>query len=365
MIRKVIFAVLMLLISMHGCMEDELLWNFRKPAYDFPTDGIFVVNEGNFMYGNASLTYYDPETREVFEDVFFKSNALPLGDVAHSMTIRDSLAYVVVNNSGRIYIINTSTFELRGKITGLTSPRYIHFLSDDKAYVSDLYARSIAVVNPQTMEVTGSISVNNHQADSYQHSTEQLLQYDRFVYTNCWSYDNQVLVIDSELDRVIDSIEVFKQPNSMVMDRNQDLWVLCEGEDDQSPNGSSKAGLMRIGAGSTRAEQILSFAAGDMPRELRINGSGDTLFYINGHVYSYAISGSSPPGLLVESPYAGNMFNGFYGLEVDPVSSELYVADAMDFVQKGWVYRYTPGGMPVDTFRAGIAPGAFCFKFRK
>lgn len=363
MIRLLIIAALLLMISMHGCMEDELLWDFQRPGYDFPTDGIFVINEGNFMYENASLTYYDPETREVFEDVFFKSNALPLGDVAHSMTIRDSLAYVVVNNSGRIYIFNTSTFELKGKITGLTSPRYMHFISEDKAYVSDLYARSIAIVNPLSMEVTGTISVNNHKEDGYQHSTEQMLQLDRFVYTNCWSYDNQVLVIDSELDQLIDSIEVLKQPNSMVMDRNRDLWVLCDGGMEEGPNGSGEAGLMRIGAGSTGAELVLSFAEKDMPRELRINGSGDTLYYINGHVYSYAISGSSPPGLLVESPYAGSMFSGFYALEVDPVSSELYVADAMDFVQKGWVYRYTPGGTPVDTFRTGIAPGAFCFKF--
>ena len=57
------------------------------------------------------------------------------------------------------------------------------------------------------------------------------------------------------------------------------------------------------------------------------------------------------------------MFSGFYGLDVDPISSEIYVADAIDFVQRGMVYRFNPEGMPVDTFRTGIAPGAFCFKF--
>jgi DNA-binding beta-propeller fold protein YncE len=343
-------------------MEDDLLWDFENPAYDMPHDGLFVVNEGNFMYGNASLTYYDPETREVIDDVFFRTNAIPLGDVAHSMTIRDSLAYVVVNNSGRIYIFHTSTFELKGKISGLTSPRYMHFISDDKAYVSDLYARSITVVNPQTREVTGTIPVNNHRNESYQHSTEQMLQYDRFVYTNCWSYDNQVLIIDSELDRVIDSVEVLKQPNSMVLDRNFDLWVLCDGGDEGNSYGRETAGLIKIGAGSTEAELILNIDSG-YPRDLKINGTGDTLYFINGDVYRYPINGFSEPELLVESPYGGNMFGGFYGLEVDPVSSELYVADAIDFVQRGMVYRFSPAGKPVDNFRTGIAPGAFCFKF--
>jgi len=363
LIRKLIYIGLPLLFSLSGCMKDDQLWEFERLVYDIPADGLFVINEGNFMYGNASLTYYDPETRQVIEDVFYQINALPVGDVAHSMTIRDSLAYLVVNNSGRIYILNTNTFKVKGKITGLTSPRYIHFIRETKAYVSDLYARSITVVNPLTMEVTGAISVNNSNDESYQHATEQMLQYDKYVYINCWSYDNQVLVIDSELDQVVDSVEVIKQPNSMVLDRNHALWVLCDGGDEGSPYGHEKAGLMKIAAGSTEAELILSFAGDALPRDLRINGTGDTLYYINGNVYRYAISGYTDSELLVESPYGTNMFSGFYGLEVDPISSEIYVADAIDFVQRGMVYRFSPEGIPVDTFRTGIAPGAFCFKF--
>lgn len=344
-------------------MKDDELWDFEKPGYDIPYSGMFVINEGNFMYGNASLTYYDPESRQVLDDVFFQTNALPLGDVAHSMTIHDSLAYVVINNSGRIYIFDKNSFELRGKITGLTSPRYMHFISESKAYVTDLYARSIAVVNPQTRELTGAIPVSNSNSDFYQHATEQMLQYERYVYTNCWSYDNQVLVIDSEEDKVVDSIEVRKQPNSMVMDRQHSLWVMCDGGAEGSPYGNEEGGLMRIGAGSMEAEPVLDFSLGEMPRDLKINGTGDTLYYINGDVYRYAIFGSSGPELLVESPYEGSILSGYYGLEVDPLSSEIYVADAVDFVQRGMIYRYTPEGMPVDTFSAGIVPGAFCFNF--
>jgi len=362
-IRKLIYIGLPLLLMLTGCMKDDELWEFEKPAYDIPYTGIFVINEGNFMYGNASLTYYDPETRQVINDVFFQTNALPLGDVAHSMTIRDSLAYVVINNSGRIYIFNKNTFEVEGKITGLTSPRYMHFISESKAYVTDLYARSIAVVNPQTREVTGAIPVSNSNGGFYQHATEQMLQYDRYVYTNCWSYDKQVLMIDSDTDRVIDSIEVRKQPNSMVLDRDNALWVLCDGGTEGSPYGTEEAGLMRIGAGSTEAELVLGFSPGQMPRDLKINGTGDTLYYINGDVFQYAIFDSSGPELVVKSPYEGSISGGFYGLEVDPFSSELYVADAIDFVQRGMVYRFNPEGIAIDTFKTGIAPGGFCFNF--
>lgn len=362
MLRRWIYINLFLLLSLTGCMKDDLLWNFERPDYDVSPNGVFVTNEGNFMYGNASLSYYDPETREVLNDVFFNANSLPLGDVAQSMTIRDSLGYVVVNNSGRIYVFNTTTFELEGKITGFTSPRHMYFLSDTKAYVSDLYARSIAVVNPASREIIGSIPVNNN-SEFYQHSTEQMLQYDKFVYTNCWSFDNQVLVIDSELDRVVDSIEVLKQPNSMVLDRHHALWVLCDGGTEGSPYGSEAPGLLKIGAGSTEALVIHRFSEGEIPGELTINGGGDTLYFLNEDVFSYAVNGTSGPELLIDSPYEGTLLTGYYGLDVDPVSSEIYVADAIDFVQRGMVYRFSPEGMPIDTFQSGIAPGAFCFNF--
>jgi DNA-binding beta-propeller fold protein YncE len=343
-------------------MQDDELWNFERSTHAFPFEGLFVINQGNFMYGNASLTYYDPETREVLNEVFFNTNALPLGDVAHSMLIRDSLGYVVINNSGRIYIFHTHTFELVGKITGLTSPRYMHFISESKAYVTDLYARSIAIVNPISMEVTGAIPVNNHESVFSQHATEQMVQVNKYVYTNCWSFDNQILVIDSETDRVVDSIEVLKQPNSMVLDRYQTLWVLSDGGFPESPYGYELPGLMKIEAGSRKAEIVHRFSQGALPRGLSINGSGDTLYFLNKDIYRHAVLSTREPELLVESPYPSGQQGAYYALEVDPASSELYVADAIDFVQRGMVYRFTPGGAAVDTFQTGIGPGYFCFK---
>ena len=66
---------------------------------------LFVVNQGNFMYGNASLSFYDPESQSFENEIFIRSNGVNLGDVAHSMTIHNGKGYLVVNNSGIIFII--------------------------------------------------------------------------------------------------------------------------------------------------------------------------------------------------------------------------------------------------------------------
>ena len=65
---------------------------------------------------------------------------------------------------------------------------------------------------------------------------------------------------------------------------------------------------------------------------------------------------------LPDSPFINNVNGLFYSMSVNPDNGEVYVADAIDQVQRGVVYRYSPEGIPLDTLKVGIAPGAFCFK---
>lgn len=345
-----------------SCMDDDALWDFEPERFKEPGHGLFIVNEGNFMYGNASLSRYDPVTGEVVNDLFFSKNQLPLGDVAQAMAIRDSLAFVVMNGSGKIQVMHTGTYAYVGKITGLTSPRHIHFISDRKAYVTDLYARAITVIDPVTFTITGSIDVDNHNPRFYQHPTDQMVQHNGYVFTNSWSFDNKILVIDTETDQLVDSIEVLKQPTSLVMDRYRKLWTVTDGGYEGNPYGYEAPGLIRIDAETRRVEKIFRFGLGDRLSEIAINGTGDTLYFICRDIYRHAVLSETGPERFIPYSSDGALSGGYYGLAVDPVTSEIYAADAIDYVQRGVVYRFLPGGLPVDTFRVGINPGGFCFE---
>ena len=351
-----------------GCMNDDALYDFNRLSENRKGSAVFIVNEGNFMVGNASLSYYNPDSGETVNDIFYNTNGLPLGDVAYSMTLCDSLAYIVVNNSGKIYIMNTSTFQYTGKITGLTSPRYLFIINRQKAYVSDLYAKAITIINLNNNEISGTISIDNHNPDFYQHPSEQMVAFGDTLFVNCWSYDNKVLLINTQTDTVFDSITVGKQPNSMVIDRFHKLWVLSDGGTTGTPYGQERASLARIDIATLTVEKRFEFQdINASPSHLTINATHDTVWYLYNNWSGSNVAGAGvyampvSSGELPENPVIPQNGKLFYSLGIDPENTTVYVSDAMDFTSRGKVYLYSASGQPKDTLTTGIIPGAFCF----
>ena len=330
-------------LLLSACME---YGPHAEEAFERCQRGIFILAEGNFTWENASLAFYDPAARKVDEEVFLRANGMKLGDVAQSMTIHRGRGYVVVNNSGVVYVIDPCTFRVEGFIEGVVSPRYIHFPNDTTAYITDLYDPRITVVDPRNNSIRGRIGMNGHK------STEQMAQWGDHVFVNCWSYDDKILVVDAARDRLIDSIRVGWQPSSLAIDRRGKLWVATDGR------AGEEAALLRIDAATRQVEQAFLFPAAGRPSRLALNGARDTLYYIDRAVWRMPVTAESLPEEPF-LPYAGTIY---YGLAVDPLTSEVYVADAIDYQQHGAVYRFTARGEAVDTLRVGIIPGTFCFK---
>lgn len=350
----VIFAGLSAFLA--GCMK----WDYGEMTEDFNAkgSGLFICNEGNFQYSNATLSYYDPKTDTVENEIFFRANGYRLGDVVQSMTVHGDKGWVVVNNSHIVWAIDVNTFRETGRIENLTFPRYIHFISDEKAYITQIWDNRIFIVNPRKYEITGYITVPGMTMESG--STEQMVQYGKYVFCNCWSYQNRIIKIDTETDEVVASLVVGIQPTSLVLDKYNKLWTVTDGGYEGSVYGNEAPALYRIDAETFTIEQCFSFGDDETPSEVQLNGDRDRLYWINDDIWCMDVTATSIP---VE-PFLKSRNTRYYGLTVNPVNGEVYVADAIDYQQQGKIYRYSAAGDLIDEFYVGVTPGAFAWKER-
>ncbi len=344
---------LLLLAGATACMK----WEYgNQEEFHFPDNGLYITNEGNFQYGNATLSFYNPQTKEIENEVFYRSNAMKLGDVAQSMTIHDGIGWIVVNNSHVIFAVDPVTCREIGRITNLTSPRYIYFLSDEKAYVTQIWDNRIFIVNPRTFQITGYIQCPNMTME--QGSTEQMVQYGKYVFVNCWSYQNRILKIDTETDTVVDELDVGIQPTSLVMDKNNKLWTVTDGGYEGSPYGHEAPSLYRIDAETFKVEKQYKFKFGDAPSEVQLNGTKDKIYWINDDIWEMPVEADALP----EHPFLPAHGTIYYGLTINPYNGDVYIADAIDYQQQGMILRYSVQKELLDEFYVGIIPGAFCWK---
>lgn len=314
--------------------------------------GIFITNEGNFSAANSSLSYYYPETSEISNNLFYKANNVPLGDVAQSITINNNIVYLVINNSGIVYGVNRETLEYEGKISGLISPREMIFIDDQKAYISDLYRTEITIVNPGTFEITGKIELGK--------SSDCMVKSGNKIFAANWSALNQtklnntVMVIDSENDILVDSIIVGIEPNSMVIDKDESLWILCSG----GFMNSELPTLWKVNSTTLEIQKKYTFNnILQSPDNLCTNGTGDSIYFLNKGIYSMSVYDQELP----ENEIISEDNHNYYSLGIEPETSEIYVSDALNYNQNGIVYRYNSTGELVSSFEVGIIPGSFGF----
>lgn len=330
-------------------------------------EGVFIVNEGNFNYGGASLSYYQHDSKHLENEVFQRANAMRLGDVAQSMVVRDGVGWVVVNNSHIIFAIDTETFREVGRITDLPSPRYIAFVSDEKAYVSQIDSDRIIIINPKTFSITGEILCP--MTTPYRTgSTEQMVIVGDHLYVACWSYQKRILKIDTRTDEVVDFVDVGLQPKSIVKDRNDKLWVVSDGGYEGNVLGYESAKLYRLNPENLAVEQIFELGLNTLgsatrsASRLKINEQGDTLYWIDGGVWRMSIDATELPAEPFIKPLSGTQRCLYYALGVAPDTEDIYVGDAIDYQQRSVIYRFSREGELLDSFTAGVIAGDFCWK---
>lgn len=346
---KLIHVLTLLLFFLASCSDDE---PSMEPSAEYK-NGYFVTNEGPFQTGSGSLTFIDNDG-SVSQDVYKSVNGEDLGNIVNSMYFSGDKAYIVVNNSHKIVVVNRFTLEKITVINGddIRNPRYFAAI-DNLGYISnwgDPFDPSddfVAVINLQSNTVIAKIAVGEGPEKMIADGTDLYV-----CLQGGYGNNDQVVVIDSKQNSIKTSIAVGDVPNSIVIDTRGDIWVLCGGSPAWTGNETGGS-LYRIDPSGFVTSKI-DFPISDHPSLL--NDDMGMLYYnLNGKVYQMGLDAAVLPK---EALHGVDGF--YYAMEVK--NGELFGTDAGDFASEGSLKVFNiNSGTLLETIGTGIVPGNIVF----
>lgn len=328
----------MILALTVSCNSDDDVQSVQETASNNFSNGVLVLNEGAFMSGNASVSFIS-NTGEIHNNIFYNVNNRALGDVALSANFHEELAFIVVNNSNTVEVVDRFTFESIATIAGgFDNPRYI-VAHDGLAYVSnwgdgnDANDDFIAVVDLNTFQVISTVSVPQ--------GPERLEVYNNKLYVaqrGDYAYGNSISVIDLSSNSIIESIEINDVPNGMQID-NGYLFVMSSGK--ESWTGEQTLGaLHKIDLQNHQIVNQIHFPSGVHPIHLQIEN--EKIYYVIGSDIYTTSTGNLQ---FNNSPLISTADEGvslMYGFNV--LNGWIYVCDAVNYVSNGKLFVFSLNG---------------------
>jgi YVTN family beta-propeller protein len=345
--NKKLILPLLIITALSSCKPDDD--NNTQGAYE---TGVFISNEGPFGTGTGTISFYNRTTGEVSNNIFEVANNRPLGNIVNSIEVHNNKAYIVVNNAAKVEVVNVTDFVSVGVIENVGTPRFFIGIDEHKGYITD-WASGVKVIDLDNNTVSATIATGGQGAEQM-----KLVGSEVFV-TNSGGYDKDstVAVINTASDAVSATLTVGHNPKALAVDANGKLWVLCSGILDWvNPVNDTPGKLVRVNPTTKAIDLTITFAsATDHPAGLITNEAKNKLYYtLNGDVYEFDINATSLPSSALIN-------RNFYNIGIDPETDYLFGTDAKDFVQNGYVFRYTLSGSLVDSLQVGIIPGNFYF----
>ena len=346
------FFLLILMFSFFMACEDDPT---SSDDNDKPLtlDGVYITNEGNFGQSNGSLSYLNIDEGKVYNNIYKTVNGTGLGDVVQSMTIVDSLGYIIVNNSNKIEVISLNTLKRKDTIelpVG-SSPRYMAVVDDERAYVTNLYTNNVAVINLNDNSISSYITVGNNPEQIVSISDKA------YVANSGFGVGNTVSVINVADNQVIKTITVGDNPRFVQISAQDEVHILCSGSygDWSDPDDDTDGGVYVIDPNSDTV--VGSFVIDGHPSGLALNSHNSGYFLNKGYI---AVYDTDEKKVLNEKLINGS----YYSLAVDISNDLIFALDAKDYQQSGELSVYDSNGDLKYNYTVGIIPGFTAFKYQ-
>lgn len=327
-------------------------------------DRVFVINEGAFGQSNASITVFYPSSGETKTDIFSATNGRLLGDVANDAQWINGKLYVVVNNSHKIEVIDPHTYQAVQTIfidsdAHGGSPRRIMQVTEDKAYVTNLYGNNISVIDLGSGQEVATIDVGE--------GPEGIVMSNGFAFValSGLGQGNEVAVISIGTDEVTARLEVGDNPVHMAVAPDGMVWSVATGNYGFNDNFQYDPELETFGEVVIIDPQTLQiadrFETGGHPGKLVFRNGEEALLQLNG-LRRIDVKNRR----LFEESFLERSFHSFdIAGSNHSMKYHIYVTIAPDFMSSGRVIRYDEAAVAIDSFQAGIGPASLAFWFEE
>jgi len=347
MLKNLIIG-LFLVSMLIACGDEEV-----PPITMLPDEetGVIIVNQGNFGSGTGTLTYNERDTNDPMQNVYSEANdGAVLGNVAQSMIEHLDKYYIAINNGGKV-VVTENDFTSAGTIEGINQGRY--FASNgSKLYLSS-WGDTGSNGGVYELDASTNTVIEFIETGS---GPEGMVFADDLLYVakgGGFGTDSLLLIIDPTDNSIMKSIVVGDNPQLIVKDKNEDLYVICKGLSDwMNPSNNTPGSLVKI------KDQEIAWSI-ELPNgssNLAIDQENENLYFVSeGNVLKQSINSTVLSTTIVRSVSA-------YALGFDKVDERLYIADTKDFQQQGTAYIYSANDEVLDSIVTGVGPGYFQFQ---
>lgn len=361
--KKHVFNVIGIVVlagAMTACRE-------KLPDPEMYELGVMVLNAGNFLDNNGSISFFRREQSMAENDLFMKENGRPLTGNVQDMAEVGDYSLILVDNStagqDKVEIVDVGTFKSVETLAApnIENPRHVVGVSSTKAYVSCWDATGsfsnffknpgyVAVIDLNTMKVVKKIPAPK--------GAERMVKVGNEVYLGAIGGTQALTVIDANTDAVKRSVQVGPSPDPIAVDANGKLWAQIEYSVARiNPKSNTVETTLRAGSHPTK-----------LPSNFAIAPDGKSFYFVysfydpsdgfkqKGETYQFNITDTK---ISTDKPFLNRFFTG---LGVDPLQGLIYGGVTPTFKQSGYVIRYRPNGDLIDSIRVDIAPSGFIFK---
>lgn len=343
-----------------------------------PTDstnlvsGFYVVNEGNMNMNKASLDYMDFTTGIYRRNIYNQANpevVKGLGDVANDIGVYGSKLYVVVNISNKIEVLDVKTCKRISQIN-ITNCRYITF-SGGKVFVSAYLGKVgdpkaangiVAEIDTVTLRETRRVEVGRQPE-------EMAIVGDKLYVTNSGGYspnryERTVSVIDMISFKEIKRIDVAINLHRLKADQYGDLYVTSRGN--YYDIGSK---LFVIDTKTDLVKKSFDIPVSNLTIDGNIAYFFSTEFSYNTgkNTTSYGMLNVKDELILDKRFITDGTDQSItvpYGIAVHPITKEVLVTDAGNYVSPGTLYCFDVDGKKKWSVKTGDIPAHFAFIHR-